>query len=303
MFNFLMIAFCLLAGYLVRRFKLVPSDSYKAINIWVIYIGLPATAFKYLPTLAWDNTLLVAVVAPMLILLGSVMFVKVLGRFLRLSKRTAHTLMLVSGLSNTSFVGFPLVASYFGEDQVRWAIICDQVTFMLLSTVGIVIALRGGLGPRGAISFRPIAKRVFSFPPLIGCLLALSIPRFINIDTLSPFFHQLASTVSPLALFSIGMQMSFTFYRSEVVTMSLSLCYKLLLGPALLVLLFYLLDLKGDVVRITAFEMAMPSLVATSMVLQEFKLNVKLGNAIIGVSIILGLLTTWGFFVLTQTFL
>lgn len=84
MFNFLMIAFCLLAGYLVRRFKLVPSDSYKAINTWVIYIGLPATAFKYLPTLAWDNTLLVAVVAPMLILLGSVMFVKVLGRFFAL---------------------------------------------------------------------------------------------------------------------------------------------------------------------------------------------------------------------------
>lgn len=303
MFNFLMIAFCLIAGYLVKRFKLAPSDSYKAINIWVIYIGLPATAFKYLPTLEWSNTLLVAVVAPILILFGSVVFVKFLASFLRLSKRTAHTLMLVSGLSNTSFVGFPLVASYFGEDQVRWAIICDQVTFMLLSTIGIVIALRGGLGTREAISFRAIAKRVFSFPPLIGCLLALSLPRYISIDALYPFFNQLASTVSPLALFSIGMQISLTFYRSELVTMSLSLFYKLLLGPVVLLFLFCLFHLKGDIVRITAFEMAMPSLVATSMVLQEFKLNVKLGNAIIGVSIILGLLTSWGFFYLTQTFL
>lgn len=293
MANFLLILFCLGAGNLLRSARLVAADSYKVLNTWVIYIGLPAVSFLYLPTLVWDNKLLFAIFAPLLVLIGSVLFMALLARVLGLSKRTAHTLMLISGLSNTSFVGFPLVASYFGPSYIKLAIISDQMTFFLLSSIGVVIAIRGQLGAQKKIALSYMAKRVFTFPPLLACLMACFIPRLVDISSLNPFFTQLAATVSPIALFSIGMQLSFSKLKRESRVILWSISYKLLIAPLLVIAVAYVMHLKGDIIRITAFEMAMPSLVATSMVLQQFKLNTRLGNAIIGVSILLGLISTF----------
>ncbi|MGO3805679.1 MAG: AEC family transporter, partial [Sphingobacterium sp.] len=56
----------------------------------------------------------------------------------------------------------------------------------------------------------------------------------------------------------------------------------------------------GEVTQVAIFEMAMPSLVATSLVLQEFRLNSKLGNSVIGLSILIGLITTYlAYFLIT----
>ncbi|MGO3807317.1 MAG: AEC family transporter, partial [Sphingobacterium sp.] len=235
MSNFLIIIFCLFAGYLLRRAKVVKSDGYKAINTWILYIGLPAVSFKYLPGLQWDNTLLVALLSPAVLFAGAYLFIKCLERPLGLSARSSHTLILVSGFANTSFVGFPLVATYFGQQQIKWAIISDQSTFFLLSSIGTYIAIKGSLGKPLSVGFGQTAKRIVRFPPLIGCVLALVFSRVVDMRALDPFFSQLASTVSPLALFSIGMQLSFSFYRSEVFAISLSLFYKLIVGPGFLI--------------------------------------------------------------------
>ncbi|NQD70840.1 AEC family transporter [Sphingobacterium shayense] len=293
MSNFLIILFCLFAGYLLRRARIVKPDGFKAINTWILYIGLPAVSFKYLPGLQWDNALLVALISPTILLAGAYVFIKCLEKPLGLSARSSHTLILVSGLANTSFVGFPLVATYFGQQEIKWAIISDQSTFFLLSSVGTYIAIKGALGTQASLGVAQIAKRIVRFPPLVGCILALVLSRLIDLNPLDPFFTQLASTVSPLALFSIGMQLSFNFYRSEIFAISVSLFYKLILGPGLLILFCYFLNLRGEVTQVAIFEMAMPSLVATSLVLQEFRLNSKLGNSVIGLSILLGLLTTY----------
>lgn len=293
MANFIIIVFCLLSGYILRISKVVKPDGFKAINSWIIYIGLPATSFYYLPDLKWDHTLSLCVILPCFILLGAIVFIKGVGKLLQLSRRTTYTLMLVSGFSNTSFVGFPLVASYFGEEYIKWAIISDQTTFFLLASVGTVIALQGSGGARSSVPVSYILRRVLTFPPFVGSVLALSLSSVVDFSGLQPLFAQLSATVSPLALFSIGMQLSFNFYRSEVAVMALSLLYKLCLGPGTLILATYLLGYSGRIAQVANFEMAMPTLVSTSLLLQEFRLNAKLGNSVIGMSIIVGLFSTW----------
>src|SRR5690606_12895743 len=135
------------------------------------------------------------------------------------------------------------------------------------------IAIKGALGNQVSFGLLQIFRRIVRFPPLIGSLAALLLGQIFDLQVLDPFFTQLASTVSPLALFSIGMQLSFNFYRSEIYVIGVSLLYKLILGPGLLLVSCYLLNLQGQVSQVAIFEMAMPSLVATSLVLQEFRLN------------------------------
>lgn len=302
MSNFILIIFCLLAGILSRKLSWVGKDGYKSLNTWVLYFGLPALSFRFLPQLRWNDQLLFTMVVPVIVLAGSTLFFYLLGLFFKMSNRTSRTLMLVGGLSNTSFVGFPLIQAYYGSQALPIGIVSDQMTFFLLSTAGVMIAMNGSLSRRKKTDLRYVWQRVFSFPPLIGCLLALTLPRLFDLSPLDNFLGTIASTVSPLALFSIGLQLNFCIVKTEIPTIAYAALYKLLIAPAVIAILALALELKGEIIRVSLFEMAMPSLVATSMVLHEFRLNTKLGNSVIGLTIPLGLLSTYMWFLLFGTF-
>src|SRR4051812_47361893 len=130
MVNFILIAVCIIAGMLFRRSQALPADAHKGINAWIIYLALPAVSFKYLPHIVWNANLLAPVMAPVLVWLGGGYFVKLYKKTTTINSSTEGGLRLVSGLSNTSFVGFPLITAYFGEKYLSTAIICDQVTFL-----------------------------------------------------------------------------------------------------------------------------------------------------------------------------
>lgn len=302
MSNFILIIFCLAAGIISRKFNWVAKDGFKALNAWVLYFGLPAISFNFLPKLSWDNSLLFTMLGPILVFSGSVLFFYLLEKFTKISKRTSHTLMLIAGLSNTSFVGFPLITAYYGTEALPIGIVSDQMTFFLLSTVGVVTAMKGSLKKKNQVDFGFILKRVFTFPPLIGCLLALTIPQFLDISSLDDFFKILGSTVTPIALFSIGLQLNFGIVKTEVPNITYALIYKLIVGPAIVAIIAFWLGLKGEIIQVSIFEMAMPSLVATSIILNQFKLNSKVGNSVIGLSIPIGLLTTYVWYYILNSF-
>jgi len=291
--NFILIIFCLFAGAIARRLHWVAKDGYKALNAWVLYFGLPALSFSYLPTLQWDSGLLFTLVCPLIVLLGSILFFYILGNILSLSTRSKHTLMLVGGFSNTSFVGFPLITAYYGVEYLPYGIVADQMTFFLLSTVGVIIGMKGSLNSRNSISIRYILKRVVTFPPFVGCVLALTIGRLIDLSALDPFFKMISSTVSPIALFSIGLQLNFGIVKKEIPNLAYAIGYKLLIAPLLVSILAVLLKGSGFIYTVSVFEMAMPTLVSTSIVIDQFKLNNKLGNSAIGLSIPLSLISSY----------
>ena len=169
------------------------------------------------------------------------------------------------------------------------AIICDQAMFLTLSTLGIITALQGG--NNNTISAKFLLKRLFTFPPFIGCVTALVLSYFIDLSPAEPLFNKLSGTVAPLALFSIGLQLKFNGWKKLMSQISMSMIYKLLIGPALIFVLGLVLGLKESLVKITVFESAMPTLVMSSVIAEQFKLNTKLTNMIIGISIIVGFFT------------
>ncbi|KIA92802.1 transporter [Pedobacter kyungheensis] len=290
MANFIIIGLCILAGILFRKSKTLPKDAHKGINAWIIYIALPAASFKYLPHIVWTKELLFPALAPACVWLFGWLFVTACSRSQKLSKATSGGLKLTSALSNTSFLGFPLIAAYFSEKDQAIAIICDQATFMLLSTIGIVVAIRSSQNQK--LSAGLVIKKVLTFPPLIGCVLALSIPHFINISPLESLFEKLAGTVGPLALFSIGLQLRFGGWFGELKHISFALLYKLILAPTVVLAMAVLLGLNGIITRITIFEMAMPTLVTAGVVADQYNLNPKLSNLVVGVGIVLAFITT-----------
>ncbi|RBQ02648.1 AEC family transporter [Pedobacter miscanthi] len=290
MANFILIGLCILAGILFRKSKSLPKDAHKGINAWIIYIALPAVSFKYLPHITWTKDLLFPALAPVCIWLVGWLFITIYSRLRNLSKATSGGLKLTSSLSNTSFVGFPLIVAYFSEKELGIAIICDQVTFTLLSTIGVIVAIRSSQNQK--LSAKLVLKKVLTFPPLIGCVLALTIPRFINVSVLDPLFDKLAGTVGPLALFSIGLQLKFGGWFSELRHISTALLYKLILAPLVVMLIAIVLGMSGTITKITIFEMTMPTLLTAGVVADQYNLNPKLSNLVVGIGILLSFITT-----------
>ncbi|RXF67597.1 AEC family transporter [Arcticibacter tournemirensis] len=290
MTNFILIAGSLLAGLIFNFSKTLPKGSYRSINAWVLYIALPALSLKYIPAIEWNMDMFFPAIAPVIVWVGAWLSIKIYAHFNPINNATRGCLKLSLGLSNTSFLGFPLIVAYFSERELSIAIISDQVNFILLSTVGIISALRAS--EKEELSTKVILEKAIKFPPFIAFIAALILPRFIDISPVNPLLDKLIATVGPLALFSIGLQLKFSKWRAEVKNLSFGLIYKLMIAPALVLLVALLFGFKGPVAQISLFEAAMPTLVTGSLLADQYKLNAQLSNLMVGLGILFAFMST-----------
>lgn len=290
MTNFIIIAICIVAGFLLRRYSNLPYDAHKGVNAWIINIALPAVSFKYLPYIHWNSSLLLPVLMPVIIWISAWLYVKVYASKNTIGKETVAALRLSTGLSNTSFIGFPLTVAYFGENELSTAVICDQVTFMTLATAGILLAVNASGQTRPSPS--AIVKKIIRFPPFIACIAALVLPLFVDLSPLDNVFDKLAATIGPLALFSIGLQLKFNGWRTEVKHLGFALLFKLILAPLIILMIVLITNTKNNISQVTIFEAAMPSFLTASIIASQYNLNPKLSTLITGISIALSFITT-----------
>ena len=288
MVNFILIAICIAAGWLIRRGRILTKDAAQSTNIWILYVAMPATAFKYLPQLKWSHDLVIPAVMPLIVWAGAWLMIKAFRN--SFDKPTAAALTITGGLGNTSFLGFPLVAAYFGENALSVAVICDQVTFILLSSVAVVMAVLAS--KKSGISLLQVVKRIIAFPPFISFIAALTLPKFIDISFLAPLFDKLASTLAPLALFSVGIQLDFENWAREIKPLGIGLVYKLLLAPTLILLLVIAFRLKGLPAQIAIFEAAMAPMITAGILADQHELNPPVSNLMVGLGILISLVTT-----------
>jgi predicted permease len=290
MTNFILIGLCIAAGFLLKRYAALPKDAHKGVNAWIINIALPAVSFKYLPHIEWNKSLLLPILMPLIIWICAWLYIKIYAGCNIISRQTKAALHLSTGLSNTSFVGFPLTVAYFGEKELSTSVICDQITFATLATAGILLALNASGNNNPSPS--SIIKKIISFPPFVACIFALIIPNFVNISPLDNMFNTLAGTIGPLALFSIGLQIKFSGWKNEIKHISYALLFKLILAPLIMLAIVLLTNTKNNIAQVTVFEAAMPSFLTANIVATEYNLNPSLSTLITGISIALSFITT-----------
>lgn len=298
MLNFLLIGICLFAGFLTKKYKALPENSYKAVNAWVINIALPAVALKYIPEIQWNLSLILPLIMPLIVWTGSYFFVILLNRYYTFSPGTRAALILTAGLGNTSFLGFPLTEAYYGDAGLQIAILCDQACFIVMATFGIITATKASNG--GTFKAGPILKKILLFPPFIAFCLAFLLPPFLSFEPVEPILTHLGSTLVPLALFSVGLQLKLRTWREDVRLISYALSYKLFLAPLIVLLIIVSFDLTGLVAKVTVFEAAMAPMVTGTIIATEYNLNPKLANIILSIGIPISLITSAFWYLILQ---
>jgi malate permease and related proteins len=289
--NFILLLACFVIGMLLRRSGRLPDNAHAALNGFVIHVSLPALTLLYVHDLRIDASLLFPVaMAWVMFGVGFVVF-RFLGRLSGWTAGTVGALTLTGSLANTSFIGLPMIETFYGPQALGLGILIDQAgTYLVLSTLGIVVAALYGQG--GGVSMRSVARKVLTFAPFIAFVAALLLIPVTYPKWLETLLHRLGTTLVPLALVSVGYQIQWSAVRGKLSRLGAGLAFKLVFAPAIIGLLFAgLLGARGEVIQVTIFEAAMAPQIGAAIVAVEHDLDPPLVTLMVGVGIPLSFLT------------
>ncbi len=300
--NIILLFGCLLLGVLFQRIPNFPKNSHQVLNQFVIYVSIPAMALFYIPKIEINSTLLFPLGVPWIGFGLSFLFFYGLGKIFGWSKKLTGCLIVVAGLGNTSFVGFPVIEALFGKKGIETAIIVDQPgSFVVMATLGILVAT---MYSKETPSARTLLTKILKFPPFIAFFLALALNIFA-IDFPLPLqsaFERVGATVSPIALVAVGLQLKFERRSMHWPFLGLGLLFKLVITP-LFFILFYKIILKAEglPIDVSIIEAAMAPMITGAIIATNYGLKPKLSNMMVGVGIPLSFLTLaiW-YFILSQ---
>ncbi|WP_281323514.1 AEC family transporter [Flavobacterium aestivum] len=298
--NFILIFVCLFLGLILQNVKLIPQNAHKILNKIVIYICLPALALYHIPKIKWDNQLLFPIGVAWIAFVISYFFFSFLGKRLGWSRKLTGCLIICAGLSNTSFLGFPIIEALYGEEGLKTAILVDQPgTFVVLSTLGIFVAT---IYSKGNLNSLQIAKKIAFFPPFITFCIAclMNVLQFDFYDWGQLLFKTMGSAVTPLALLSVGLQLRFEKRSMHWNFLGLGLFYKLILTPAIICFLYVvILHQHGKDIEVSIMESAMAPMITGCILASSYGLKPRLCSMMIGFGIPLSFITLifWNFLV------
>ncbi len=170
--NLILLIVCFLLGRDSAPSRAPARGTPAALNAFIIHVSLPALTLLYVHELPMERSL--AYPARWHgSCSGSASSSSWLSGGRWLAARTVGGLILVGSLANTSFLGLPMIETFYGEEHLGLGILIDQLgTYMVLSTLGILIAV---VYASGDASPAAIARKILRFPPFQAVVLALAL--------------------------------------------------------------------------------------------------------------------------------
>jgi malate permease and related proteins len=281
---------CLLLGVAVARWAKPPTGIVPGINWWLINVALPSLVLELIPRIRFDPQLWFPVAAMVLTFAGAWLVFAALGAWLGWSRERIGALVLVCGLGNTSFMGYPMMQALHGKEGLAIAVVADQLgCFPLLASAGVLVAsLYAGRRPQAGL----IVKRILSFPPFIALVIGALVgvwggwPAMID-AVLTP----LGATLTPLALFSVGLQFKLHPGEGQIKAVGLGLAWKLALAPLACWLLGKTAGVQGLTLTVGVLQAAMAPMISAAILADEYELEPTLANTVLGAGIVLSLVT------------
>lgn len=285
-------------GYILARQRILTAERAVWGSTWIVYVALPAVALLTIPKLHVTSDLFASVASPVIVFGGAVLaFFVILKKWFVPEERLV--LALLGGLGNTSFLGFPFISYFYGNEHLSYAVVLDQANFLLLATVAQYLLSRTEEG----FSILKSVRSVIFFPPFVSLVIGFCLPAGIITGMIEQMLKFLQSTISPVAMMIVGFQIA-RFVRYEFSRpLVLGILYKLLVAPILVASLLYIFGVSEYVFKITVVESAMAPMITIAIIVSARGIAPHLTAQFLCWGILISFLTvpTW-FWILEHIF-
>ena len=187
-------------------------------------------------------------------------------------------------------MGYPMIEALHGKAGLALAVVADQIgAFPVLASAGIVVA---SVYSGRTLQPRLVVRRIATFPAFIALVVGIVAglcggwPELLN-----GVFAPIGATLTPLALFSVGLQFKFHPGQRQLGAASWGLGWKLLLAPLACWALGTAAGVDGLVLTVGVLQAAMAPMVSATILADEYGLEPALANTVLGAGIVLSLLT------------
>ncbi|WP_077623620.1 AEC family transporter [Sediminibacillus massiliensis] len=242
----------------------------KPISTVAIYLMSPFLAFRtfYENEITLDYVYLSIYLAGLCLI--SIIFCYLLGMMRKWESDKTSSMILSSAFMNNGNYGAPLVLLIFGEEGFHYAVILMVLQQLIMCTVGIYYAAKGG--DAGGKKVSPI-KAVIKVPIVYGALLGI-VFNLISIpigDRISTAVDMVADATIPTVMIVLGMQLAnITLKKLEYTDLSIALVIKLALAPAIAYLITSFLPMDEMVKQIMIITAATPTAANTTIYALQF---------------------------------
>ncbi|SER27965.1 hypothetical protein SAMN04487944_102198 [Gracilibacillus ureilyticus] len=276
-------------GYIGMKFLRVDI---KSISTVTLYLMSPVLAFRTFVEndLNMDYIYLGGFLLALCLL--SLLFCYIVGYFRKWSESEKSGFILASVFMNNGNYGTPLVLLVFGEEGFHYAIILMVLQTLIMCTVGIYVAAKGG-GSEEKVKISPL-KDVIKVPIVYGAFLGVIINiSGIKIDEqMMTAIDMVADATIPIIMIVLGMQLAMIKLNDlEIGKLSTSVIFRLILAPVIAYLITLPLPVDEMVKDILILTAAMPTAANTTMYALQFGARPNFVSSATLVTTILSIIT------------
>lgn len=275
-------------GFVAGRANLISEKGQKDITQLVLYITMPATIFSAMQLemnaerLNTSFVILGIMVFCYTIMFASGLFVSKQLKGLNLGQKDIFMTALL--LSNTSFMGYPIIASLLGPEALFYAVVGAGFVFEIVSwSLGVYLISRNGTEDA---DFN--LKQVIFSPGILSIIVGLIFFGF-QLNVPEPFqsvISTMSPATSPLAMIVIGLMLSRSNIKEAFQSKYLYLAsaFKLFIIPFVITMILKFAGFSGPALVIPVIMISMPTASYVAMFSANYGNDAKFASQIVFLS-------------------
>ena len=284
------VALIIILGFALGKFKAISEHTNKQLVNILLMVAMPCALFSAFPQEFDESSLsnlLYGLIGGVLVFLALIILSKLLFNKKLFEKELSYESQFAFVFNNATFLGYPLVSTFFGPEA-------------LIPYCGFIIVFNLALFSYGVFLFeRKVTAKLIRMtllnPNIIAVLLgavffifSLKLPDFLNSS-----IDYVGQVMTPLSLICIGYMLSRAKLKAlwQKKKLFITALLQLTLGPSITFIILYFLGIPEEVRNILVLIQALPTATSLGLFAEKYGGNPTEASELVAISTILSIIT------------
>lgn len=272
-------------GFFLKKIKFLNENEGELLRKILFNVSLPSLVIYSIITSNFTgNFYKIFLIVPLSMIIQFIIAF-LIGNVYFKDKKELATLILISVMGNTAFLGYPLVEMFFSTKSLPLGIFYDQIhfyTFLILIYPLLTFISK---------SENRSLKSSFITPPVIAFLLSLILRNFFIPQVVIESLNMLKQSVTPLVLLYLGINLDLNISKKDLFFLIPVIILKLIVLPYITLYISNLFKVESIIKNVSLLQSMMPTMMATIIFGSQIGLNRKIIAKAVGITTIISSIT------------